>query len=263
MRFREIADARNAVFFNRTGGFEPGKSSSAERRLRDGLGSWSDHARIVPPLWLEFSLVSGSADFVAGATFCEPPCTDFVAGAALCEPPCADFVAGAALCEPPCTDFVAGAALCEPPCADFVAGAALCEPPGADFVAGTARCEPPCAGTALCEPPCADFVAGATLCEPPCTDFVAGTALCEPPCADFVAGAALCEPPCADFVAGAIQNAFLRDSGRTKCCIFNRTGGFEPGKSSSAERRLRDGLGSWSDHARIVPPLWLEFSLVS
>ena len=31
MRFREIADARNAVFFNRTGGFEPGKSSSAER----------------------------------------------------------------------------------------------------------------------------------------------------------------------------------------------------------------------------------------
>ena len=42
MRFREIADARNAVFFNRTGGFEPGKSSSAERRLRDGLGSWSD-----------------------------------------------------------------------------------------------------------------------------------------------------------------------------------------------------------------------------
>ena len=41
MRFREIADARKAVFFNRTGGFEPGKSSSAERRLRDGLGSWS------------------------------------------------------------------------------------------------------------------------------------------------------------------------------------------------------------------------------
>ena len=34
MRFREIADARNAVFFNRTGGFEPGKSSSAERLLR-------------------------------------------------------------------------------------------------------------------------------------------------------------------------------------------------------------------------------------
>ena len=30
----------------------------------------------------------------------------------------------------------------------------------------------------------------------------------------------LCEPPCADFVAGAIQNAFSRDSGRTKCCIF-------------------------------------------
>ena len=58
MRFREIADARHAVFFNRTGGFEAGKSSSAERRLRDGLGSWSDHVRIVPPLWLEFSRVS-------------------------------------------------------------------------------------------------------------------------------------------------------------------------------------------------------------
>ena len=53
MRFREIADARNAVFFSRTGGFDPGKSSSAERRLRDGLGSFSDHGRImlgiVPP----------------------------------------------------------------------------------------------------------------------------------------------------------------------------------------------------------------------
>ena len=69
MRFGEIADARNAVFFNRTGGFKPGKSSSAEQRVRDGLGSFSDHARImlgswsgmvgiVPPLGLEFSLVS-------------------------------------------------------------------------------------------------------------------------------------------------------------------------------------------------------------
>ena len=164
MRFREIADARNAAFFYGTGGFEPGKSSSAERRLRDGFGSWSDHARIVPPLWLEFSLVSRSADFVAGAALREPAC----------------------------------------------AGAALSELRGADFVAGAA----------LCEPPCADFVAGAALCEPPRTDFVAGATLCEPPCADFVAGAALCEPPCADFVAGAIQNAFSRDSGRTKCCIF-------------------------------------------
>ena len=48
MRFREIADARNAAFFNRTGGFEPGKSSSAERLLRDGLGSCS----VGRPLWL-------------------------------------------------------------------------------------------------------------------------------------------------------------------------------------------------------------------
>ena len=52
MRFGEIADARNAVFFHRTGGFKPGKSSSAERRVRDGLGSFSDHARA----WSESSL---------------------------------------------------------------------------------------------------------------------------------------------------------------------------------------------------------------
>ena len=66
MRLGEIANARNAAFFNGTGGSEAGKSSSAERRLRDGLGSFSDHmlgswsgmVGIVPPLGLEFSLVS-------------------------------------------------------------------------------------------------------------------------------------------------------------------------------------------------------------
>ena len=65
MRRGEIANARNAVFFNGTGGSEAGKSRSAERRLRDGLGSCSDHlgsfsgmVGIVPPLGLEFSLVS-------------------------------------------------------------------------------------------------------------------------------------------------------------------------------------------------------------
>ena len=50
----EIAKARNAVFFNGTGGSEAGKSRSAERV--------SGHARImlgiVRPLGLEFSLVS-------------------------------------------------------------------------------------------------------------------------------------------------------------------------------------------------------------
>ena len=116
------------------------------------------------------------------------------------------------------------------------------------------------AGAALCEPR-ADFVAGTALYEPPCADFVAGAALCEPSCADFVA--ALCQPPCADFVAGAIQNALWRDSERTKCCIFNGTGDSEAGKSRSAERRLRDGLGSFSGMVGIVPPLGLEFSLVS
>ena len=117
------------------------------------------------------------------------------------------------------------------------------------------------AGAALCEPPCADFVAGTALCEPPCADFVAGAALCEPPCADFVAGTALCAPPCADVVAGAIQNALWRDSERT--VFFNGTGGSEAGKSRSAERRLRDGLGSFSGMVGIVRPLGLEFSLVS
>ena len=91
----------------------------------------------------------------------------------------------------------------------------------------------------------------AALCAPPCADFVAGATLCEPPCADFVAGAALCEPPCADFVAGAaIQNALWRDSECARNAVFfNGTGGSEAGKSRSAERRLRDGLGSFSDHA--------------
>ena len=143
---------------------------------------------------------------------------------------------GAALCEPPCADFVAGTALCEPPCADFVAGTALCEPRGADFVASTA------------------------LCEPPCADFVAGTALCEPPCADFVAGTALCEPRDADFVAGAIQNTFSRDSGCAKCCVFNRKGASEAGQSSFAERCVRDGLGSWSDHGRNRPSIVIRGS---
>ena len=58
MRCGEIADARNAIFFHGTGGSEAGKSRSAERRLRDGLGSFSRMVGIVPPFGLEFSLVS-------------------------------------------------------------------------------------------------------------------------------------------------------------------------------------------------------------
>ena len=58
MHCGEIANARNAVFFNGTGGSEAGKSRSAERRLRDGLGSFSGMVGIVRPLGLEFSLVS-------------------------------------------------------------------------------------------------------------------------------------------------------------------------------------------------------------
>ena len=52
MRCGEIAKARNAIFFNGTGGSEAGKSRSAERRLRDGLGSCWDHARA----WSESSV---------------------------------------------------------------------------------------------------------------------------------------------------------------------------------------------------------------
>ena len=51
MRCGEIANARNAVFFNGTGGSEAGKSRSAERRLRLSrvmLGSCSDHSRNRP-----------------------------------------------------------------------------------------------------------------------------------------------------------------------------------------------------------------------
>ena len=104
------------LFFNRKGGSEAGKASFAERRVRDGLGSWSGHGRImlgiVPPLWLDFSLlflevqISWQAQHFVNLhvqiswqaqPFCEPPCADFVGGTALCEPPCADFVAGTAL----------------------------------------------------------------------------------------------------------------------------------------------------------------------
>ena len=53
MRCGEIANARNAAFFNGTGGSEAGKSRSAERRLRDGLGSCSGMVGIVRPLGLE------------------------------------------------------------------------------------------------------------------------------------------------------------------------------------------------------------------
>ena len=53
MRFWEIADARNPMFFHTKSVPEPRWSTSAVRRVRDGLvcgrimvGSWSDHGRI-------------------------------------------------------------------------------------------------------------------------------------------------------------------------------------------------------------------------
>ena len=54
MRFWEIADARNPMFFHTKSVPKPRWSTSAVRRLRDGLvcgrimgGSWSDHVRIM------------------------------------------------------------------------------------------------------------------------------------------------------------------------------------------------------------------------
>ena len=58
MRFWEIADARNPMFFHTKSVPEPRWSTSAVRRVRDGLGcgrillgSSSDPPRIGPPLW--------------------------------------------------------------------------------------------------------------------------------------------------------------------------------------------------------------------
>ena len=86
MRFREIADARNAVFFNRKGGFEAGKSSFAERRVRDGLGSCSDRGRNRPSIAIRVLTCFLKCRFRGSAALCEPPRASFVAGAALCEP---------------------------------------------------------------------------------------------------------------------------------------------------------------------------------
>ena len=54
MRFWEIADARNPMFFHTKSVPEPRWSTSAVRRVRDGLvcgrimfGSWADHGRIM------------------------------------------------------------------------------------------------------------------------------------------------------------------------------------------------------------------------
>ena len=222
--FGEIADVRNAVFFNRTSGFEPGKSSSVERRLRDGLGSCSDHVRITLESFLFHLFLEAQISWQAQ-----------------------HFVNLHAQISWQAQHFANLEAQISCQAQHFVNLHAQISWQAQHFVNLHAQA----------------FVASAALCEAPCADFVAGAAFCEPRCADFVAGTALCEHPCADFVAGAIQNAFGEIADVRNAVFFNRTSGFEPGKSSSAERRLRDGLGSCSDHARTVPPLWLEFSLAS
>ena len=132
------------------------------------------------------------------------------------------------------------------------------------------------------------YVAGAALCEPPCADFVAGTAPCEPACADFVAGAALCDLhvqiswQAQHFVNLHVQISWqaqykmrFREIAEARNTVFSIER-VAPKLASQAlwndVRKTVSGhgrvmVGSCSDHARImlgiVPPLWLEFSLVS
>ena len=54
MRCGEIANARNAVFFNGIDGSEAGKLRFAERRVRDGLGLCSDYGRNRPSIGIKF-----------------------------------------------------------------------------------------------------------------------------------------------------------------------------------------------------------------
>ena len=136
MRFGEIADARNAVFFNRTGGFKPGKSSSAERRVRDGPGSFSDHARIMvghgrkrPSIgirvftcFLKCRFRGRKKHFVNLHVQISGQVQHFVNVHVQISWQAQHFVNLEAQIS----------ALCERPRADFVAGAAHCEPPGAD-----------------------------------------------------------------------------------------------------------------------------------
>ena len=208
-RFREIADARNAVFFNRTGGFEPGKSSSAERRLRDGLGSWSDHARIVPPLWLEFSLevqISWQAQHFVNLhvqiSWQVPRFVNFEVQ-----------------------------------------------------ISWQAQ----------------HFVKLHVQISWHAQRFVNLHVQISWQTQHFVNLHVQISRQVQQFVNLHVQISWqvqykmrFREMADVRNAVFfDRTGGFEPGKSSSAERRLPDGLGSWSDHAQINPPLWLEFSLVS
>ena len=59
-----------------------------------------------------------------------------------------------------------------------------------------------------------------------------------------------------------VQNAFSRDSGRTKCCVFRCEGWFRTWEVKLWGTTARIILGSCVDHARIVRPLQLEFSPV-
>ena len=89
---------------------------------------------------------------------------------------------------------------------------------------------------------------------------VAGAALCEPQSADFVAGTAFHTSAACIFEGSLVRNAFLNDSGCTKCYVFacemllrTSTGKL---RGTTVAGRSRAVVGS-------VPPLWLEFSLVS
>ena len=50
MRYGAVGFAGNRMFFRIFVAFEPRQSSFAEPRVRDGLGSCSDHSRIGPAI---------------------------------------------------------------------------------------------------------------------------------------------------------------------------------------------------------------------
>ena len=77
MRFWEIADARNPVFFHTKCVPERRWSTSAVRRVRDGLvcsrimgGSWADHGRIGLGPWSDrFRIVNGVSSVFRACAF--------------------------------------------------------------------------------------------------------------------------------------------------------------------------------------------------
>ena len=75
-----------------------------------------------------------------------------------------------------------------------------------------------------------------------------------------MAGAAFGDLGVSLFVAGAVFGEIWVDSRSAKCCNFQSKMRLRSAKSNLGERFM---LGSWSDHARIVPALELTLQLFS